>query len=225
VIARPTQSAPLYTQMVGRVLRPWPGKTEALVLDLVGASAHKLRTLIDLEPGAVEEVREGESLAEAVVREEEEQNRKVPAGSLAFELKVRDVSSFGTSDFAWVRTPKGVMFINCGETRVFLWPAAEPGLWDVCVARPREQWHRTQHTGLEVGMATAWAEAVAEDHTEWMSFGVKKTAAWRRKPASEKQRSYAAALGIPVPEKATQGDVGYLIDSATGGRFFDRYVK
>ena len=225
VIARPTQSAPLYTQMVGRVLRPWPGKTEALVLDLVGASANKLRTLIDLEPGVVEAVRDGESLAEAVVREEEERNHKAPAGSLAFELKVRDVSSFGTSDFAWVRTPKGVMFINCGETRVFLWPASELGLWDVCVARPREQWHRTEYTGLEIGMATAWAEAVAEDHTEWMGFGVKKSAAWRRKPASDKQRSYAAALGIQVPEKATQGDVGYLIDSATGGRFFDRFVK
>lgn len=225
VIARPTQSAPLYTQMVGRVLRPWPGKTEALVLDLVGASANKLRTLIDLEPGAVQVVKEGESLAEAVVREEEEQNRKVPAGSLAFELKARDVSSFGASDFAWVRTPKGVMFINCGETRVFLWPAAELGLWDVCVAVPGKPWERTGHTGLEVGMATAWAEAVAEDHTAWMSFGVRKSATWRRKPASDKQRSYAAALGVQVPEKATQGDVGYMIDSALGGRFFDRFAK
>lgn len=222
VIARPTQSAPLYTQMVGRVLRPWPGKTEALVLDLVGASAHKLRTLIDLEPGAVKAMREGESLTEAVVREEEEQNRKVPAGSPAFELKARDVSSFGTSDYAWIRTPKGVMFINCGETRVFLWPGAEPGLWDVCVARPGQQWHRTGYMGLEVGMATAWAEAVSDEHA---GFGITKTAAWRRKPASDKQLAYAAALGLPVPEGARQGDVSYLIDSALGGRFFDRYVK
>ena len=36
VIARPTSSAGLYVQMVGRVLRPYPGKTDALVLDVVG---------------------------------------------------------------------------------------------------------------------------------------------------------------------------------------------
>lgn len=36
--ARPTQSKPLYIQCVGRGLRIFPGKSECLVLDLVGAS-------------------------------------------------------------------------------------------------------------------------------------------------------------------------------------------
>lgn len=50
VIARPTRSLPLYTQMVGRVLRPSPktGKTDALVLDVMGVMQQKLITLIDL---------------------------------------------------------------------------------------------------------------------------------------------------------------------------------
>lgn len=33
ILARPTQSLALYIQQVGRLLRPYPGKTEALVLD------------------------------------------------------------------------------------------------------------------------------------------------------------------------------------------------
>lgn len=37
VIARPTRSLALYLQMVGRALRPAPGKEEALVLDATGA--------------------------------------------------------------------------------------------------------------------------------------------------------------------------------------------
>jgi superfamily II DNA or RNA helicase len=37
VLARPTKSLGLYRQMVGRVLRPLPGKTEALILDHAGA--------------------------------------------------------------------------------------------------------------------------------------------------------------------------------------------
>jgi DNA repair protein RadD len=38
VLARPTKSLGLYRQMVGRVLRPASGKTEALILDHAGAT-------------------------------------------------------------------------------------------------------------------------------------------------------------------------------------------
>src|SRR5207237_9363962 len=40
IIARPTQSALLYQQMLGRVTRTFPGKTDCLVLDVVGGSTH-----------------------------------------------------------------------------------------------------------------------------------------------------------------------------------------
>lgn len=221
VIARPTQSAPLYTQMVGRVLRPWPGKTEALVLDLVGASANKLRTLIDLEPGAVQALRDGESLAEAVVREAEEGNKKVPAGSIAFELKVREVDSFAASTHAWGRTPKGVMFINCGETRVFLWPSSQPGLWDVCVAKKAAKWERTRHTGLDLGSAMAWGEAVSEDHA---AFSVERSARWRKSPPSQAQLDYADVLGIDTAGM-NRGQVSEAIDGRVTANLLDHHVK
>ena len=44
IIARPTQSAPLYQQMLGRGTRTYPGKTDCLVLDVVGVSAPSLAT-------------------------------------------------------------------------------------------------------------------------------------------------------------------------------------
>jgi DNA repair protein RadD len=44
VLARPTKSIGLFRQMIGRVLRPAPGKTEALILDHAGATfAHGSR--------------------------------------------------------------------------------------------------------------------------------------------------------------------------------------
>lgn len=233
VIARPTQSAPLYTQMVGRVLRPYPGKKEALVLDLVGASANKLRTLIDLEPGAVQSVRAGESLAEAVIREEEERNQKVPAGSLAFELKVREVNSFEASSTAWIRTPAGVMFINCGPTeqrtargsvRVFLWPSTAPdksGTWDVCLSKPGHSWKRTDYVGLDLGSAMAWAEAVAEDYGQ---LSTRKSARWRKDKPSPAQVALATGLGVNVGPDLRRGQVSELIDMALGAKVFDRYV-
>lgn len=222
VIARPTQSAPLYAQMVGRVLRPYPGKTEALVLDLVGASANKLRTLIDLEPDHYRTpIRDGESLAEAEIREETEANQKVPAGSLAFELKVREVNAFETSDHAWTRTPAGVLFINCGETYVFLWPSAEPGLWDVCTAERRQKWVRTAYTGLDLGSAMAWGEAVSEDYA---AFSTRKSARWRKSAPSQPQLDLAARMGIPA-EGLRRGELSTAIDVRIAAGVFDSYVK
>jgi superfamily II DNA or RNA helicase len=51
VIARPTKSAGLYVQMVGRVLRPSPdtGKSGAMILDVVGASRLGLASVVDLQ--------------------------------------------------------------------------------------------------------------------------------------------------------------------------------
>ncbi len=49
-VGRPTKSETLYTQMVGRVLRPSEetGKTGAFIRDICGVMNDKLRTLIDL---------------------------------------------------------------------------------------------------------------------------------------------------------------------------------
>ena len=45
IVARPTQSARLYQQMLGRGTRTYPGKTDCLVLDVVGVSTqHTLHT-------------------------------------------------------------------------------------------------------------------------------------------------------------------------------------
>lgn len=225
VIARPTQSQPLYVQMVGRVLRPYPGKGKALVLDVVGASASsKLRTLIDLEPGSVQAVRDGETLAEAVEAYAEEQNNLVPGSAPTFQMRVKDANLFAGSEHAWMRTPKGVLYINCGEVYVFLWPSSEqPGLWDVCTAGTKGgKWQRTRHTGLDIGSAMAWGEAVSE--TDAFSFSTKRDARWRNSTASEKQVNYARALGVQSPERMTRGQLSEAIDAVTGARFFDRYV-
>ena len=55
IMARPTQSAPLYQQMLGRGTRTYPGKTDCLVLDVVGVSTHHTlhtaATLFDCDAG------------------------------------------------------------------------------------------------------------------------------------------------------------------------------
>jgi ATP-dependent helicase IRC3 len=226
VIARPTQSQPLYVQMVGRVLRPWPGKTKALVLDVVGASAgNKLRTLIDLDPGSVQQMREDETLAEAAEREAEEANRLVPGSAPSFQLRAKDVDLFAGSDHAWVSTPKGVLYINCGERYVFLWPSKQAGLWDVCHAgtKGRDPWERTRHVGLDLGSAMAWGEAVSEDF--YAGFSTRKSASWRKGKPSDAQLEFAQRLGIAGAEGMGKGELSQAIDLVVGARFFDRRVS
>lgn len=72
LIARPTMSKILFRQMVGRALRPHPGKTDALILDVVGATGRNdLRTLNDVTDAPVH-LREGELLTQGVKRERDE---------------------------------------------------------------------------------------------------------------------------------------------------------
>lgn len=224
VIARPTRSRPLYLQMVGRVLRPWPGKTDAVVLNVAGAGG-SLSTLADLSPGEVREVREGEGLLEAEDREELEAADEAARAGISRRrlLHLKEVKSlFESSSRAWLSTAGGVMFLSVGEWTYFLWPSREtPGTWNVC-RKPQHggKWERTQHTGLPLEMAKAWAEAEAEDHG---SFSVSRKAAWRRGPASEKQMAYAATLGVAADgmSKAQLSDaISYVKES----RALDPYI-
>ena len=224
VIARPTQSAPLYVQMVGRVLRTWPGKSDALVLDVVGASAmNKLSTIVDLDPALVRDVQDGESLREAAEREEEAAESagvNVVPGSVTFELSSREADLFAGSEHAWSVTPRGVMFIECGGTRVFLWPAQEGG-FTVCTVEEGGPWVRTEHRGLDLGMAMAWGETVADDAKS--TFGIRRNAPWRSKPVSERQAEVVRRMGLD-PTGMRAGQASDLIGASVAARMFDKHV-
>lgn len=225
VIARPTQSQPLYVQMVGRVLRPWTegGKKDALVLNMNGAGG-KLSTLIDLEPGVVESVKEGETLTEAVEREEKEGQGRITAGHPAFGLSFKEVDLFAASHAAWLSTREGVRFLGAGEFTFFLWPSKlEPGTWDVCWISKTGDAHKTGHCGLTLDMAMSWGEAEAESLS---SFSTLRTASWRRRkaPPSEAQLNTAYRLGIDA-EGMTKAGLSDAISIAIASRQLDRHVK
>lgn len=231
VIARPTRSEPLFIQMVGRVLRPWVNqdgtdKGDALVLLLNGAGG-TIRTLVDLSPGAVREIRQSETLAEAIIREAEEDNKiESHSGSLAFTLRYRDVDLFKASTRLWLRTPAGVMFIPYRNGFVFLWPRRDSENWDVCAAHPMKPKWIKLHEDLPLGMAQAWAETVVEDTTGGtVSF---ETSRWRRDPATPKQIQKARSLGIRIDSGEIAPQKGWVSDQIniiTAGRITDRYAR
>jgi hypothetical protein len=224
VIARPTKSEPLFVQMVGRVLRPSPvtGKADALVLILAGEGG-SLCTLVDLEPGFQGSVSDDETLADAYEREESRKDEVVPAGSLRFELKHRDIDLFKASAaYSWLRTRGGVQFIPLGDNgEILLWPNRdEAEKWDVAYAPPRGNWERL-HTGLDLGIAMAWAETEATDRS---SLNMTRTAAWRKKPASPKILGLLKYAGQQVPDGIRMGLASDLFAVTIASRKLDRFL-
>lgn len=219
VNARPTTNPTLYIQMIGRGLRPWPGKTDCLVLDVTG-SGGKISTLVDLAPGEVTSIRESESLADAAVRTEEEANTVVKAGSVAFDLRHRDLDLFASSSQAWLRTAAGVMFIPTGDAWVFLWPGSD-GDWDVCSAPRHGKWERL-HTGMQLGTAMAWAETEADDR---MAFNTSRDARWRKGRAEPRQIAHARSWRVEIPGDPRKGALSDAVSIVQASQKFDPYVR
>lgn len=217
VIARPTQSAALYTQMVGRVLRPWLNKTEALVLDVVGiAGTHKLQSLTNLVKTTV---LDGESYAEARERLEKEARVAGERSKLSGTVKAQQVELFANSHSTWLQTKGGRWFIPTTHGVFFLWPALTTGkdfdsvgTWRLGykIAKrggPREGGWIEKNLTLEYAMA--WGEVMAELDDPTVSL---KDRAWRRTKASQKQQDLAISMKMAPAEHILELRRGALSD-------------
>ncbi|MCM2579515.1 DEAD/DEAH box helicase [Streptomyces meridianus] len=217
VIARPTQSSALYVQMVGRVLRPWQGKQDALVLDVMGASTrHKLASLADLTSRELDEVAEDRTLGEAAARDEEERAR------LRGGVSWQDVDLFHNSSIRWLQTRRGTWFIPAGNDSLFLVPGEEPQTYRIRLWE-REMGARVPNPDSEYPLefAMRWAEIYARRRAPQLA---NKGARWRSGQPSPKQASFCRRLGIRVPSGATAGDVSDLMDVALASNRIDRWA-
>ncbi|MDX3747483.1 DEAD/DEAH box helicase [Streptomyces sp. AK08-02] len=209
VIARPTKSAGLYCQMAGRALRlsPETGKTDALVLDVMGASTrHKLASIVDLTGREVVMTDEDQTLREAV-RETEEKAKRVIDFS---RVQVEEIDLFHGSSVRWLKTESGVWFIPVGDA-AFVFLVRNPA--------DRTYWLRRfdvnngvvgpkRDIPLPLADAKAWLEQQARTMgSRWLAA---RSAPWRDKPASVKQLNFCRANGIRVPQGSTAGEVSDL---------------
>ncbi len=166
VIGRPTKSAPLYQQMVGRALRPdltiAPGERRpALVLDVTGASdTGDLRSLIDLSPERPLKDTYDEhpdatlsELEEFFADEIDEEIGAQRAGaSFTFEseeysgaVTTRSFDPLGRKN-VWGKTPGGTYYTQAGKNAfVFVVESvnaeSDPGTYDVVKCSVNEEFN------------------------------------------------------------------------------------
>lgn len=191
IIARPTRAQSLYVQMVGRVLRPFPGKGKALVLDVVGVSQEiPLATIADLAPSRPK-LELGESLAEAIEREQAEKK----AGRSTHGMKLETIDLFHRSTSAWMKTHKGVWFIPVRDGIFFIWPE-DADSWVVAYKEKYKQPGKLSKP-MPQETAMAWAEQMATEKDASVS---SRKASWRRRGGapSEAQTKTAQSCRINI---------------------------
>jgi superfamily II DNA or RNA helicase len=230
VVARPTKSRALYTQMVGRGTRRHPDKADLLVLDLVGATDdHSLVTVPSLfgidRPEFTRKLGDGTALASDVV--EEQADFKVRIGA----LRAQDAEMFrkvSAEGIAWVhipgelrryqRTQRGFRYRN-KERVAFDLPTVAlkqsvDGLWAAVVESKDGARVLIQSVSLEV------AQGVGEDAVRRIAERAGSTALidagapWRKRPPSPKALSAARNWRLPnIDEYSTAGELSDALDA------------
>lgn len=211
LLARPTQHEGLFVQIVGRFIRPYPGKTDALILDFVGATNDvKLRNAIDLSPSVLRDV-DGE-LDEVIEDEETEpvtRERIVRQKRSSYEVDI-----FAGTSVQWLMGPSNIPFVPCGDSGI------------VFIVQGRDGWHVATANGwcadgkpdgrfIHSGLDETDALAAASDFVENAGLAVaRKSARWRQEEPSDKQKAWARALGIADADTMSKGALSDSISVA-----------
>ncbi len=194
VMARPTSSRALYQQSAGRVLRPYIGKTDALILDMVGMTTrHTVQAAASLIDALPEhgEIEEGETASEAVARIQAE---TVPAA--AGSLVAIDVDVFHRSDLNWVVPGNGTFMLTGANNAFVIRTRSSEESCDVFRLERSGYDYRAISIAEDVDLSMA--QGLAEDGAR--STGLDATTlrqqAWRQDPPTDGQLRKLWAMGL-----------------------------
>jgi superfamily II DNA or RNA helicase len=218
MIARQCLNPGLYVQMAGRVLRTYPGKDKALILDVSGASElHRLATITDLSRRNMPDPLPGESLFEAAKRGARDGN-----ATLMGYVAARDVDLFRRSKACWLKTHGGAWFVSTADSYYVLWPDRYLELYKVGRFPTRSRGRRPEWlasgVSFDFGMEMAEELAVAEDPQL-----AGRSASWRRRRnrPSERALQTAQRAGIDVPQGISASELADLMTVEFASRKFD----
>lgn len=214
IVARPTCSTPLYTQMVGRGTRTFPGKENLLLLDLVGATTkHDLMTaatLFGVNPKALEEKDLTEVVEDDRAELEIEQGKQAVMG----EIVAREVDLFARHKLHWTMGD-GLYSLSAGDGGLVvvkqvpdLLPDMPAFTYTVELVGRRQQGSFLPNVSvlgehLDLGYAQGIAEQYVRDQGATRLNDPK--ARWRGNPPTEKQMETLVKMRVKtVPTTASE---------------------
>lgn len=240
VVARPTKSHGLYIQMIGRGTRCSPGKTDLMILDIVGAShRHELVTRADLDldnedprkskRGESEEPGKGYRCAACGGPCQEPEVhlcklccRPLPAsviyaGGSRHETcradRTERVDVFGKSRLRWLPVDNG-WCLGAGKEVVIMAPV---GLNTWRLAAYENNRLKVLHDALP----SDWAMGIGEDRAKAFQKLVERDARWLSLPVSDPQKTSLIREGLPeskLSRLANRGEASDLLTRIKGRR-------
>ena len=211
VMARPTKSRQLYLQMVGRGTRPFPGKADCLILDLVGVShRHKLLTAATLFDLPRDAFAQGHRSLTGILDAQEAE------AQAEGELVAFRVDLFQRSDLRWRVLPDGSASLSV-EGGVILVRQADDH-WTTTLVPYRQG---VSPTPLAESPDEGYAYGAAEDYVRYhkMERLTAKNASWREATATEGQLAQLDRVGVQAPANITRGQASDLIEAAQAERW------
>lgn len=211
IIARPTQSDTLYTQMVGRGLRLYPGKERLLLVDCVGvtgkASLCTAPSLLGISLDNIPERRLKD--VEGLLFE---LPAKVEAAADCPQSWVRNVETvdlwakgqkYNLHNINWFRMPDGALVCSLKDgKRITIPPADELGMVH---GKPMQAWLDEAYMRLETGY---------EDQR--YIWDLDKAKGWGKKPATDKQMQLIERLckrrHFDVPDGMTKLEASQVLN-------------
>lgn len=232
ILARPTKSTLLYTQMIGRGTRIHPGKENVTVVDIVDVTRdHSLIGLptlfgltdrFDLEGRTTTEVEE----ALRWVGENRPWVRTDLATSLSdlrhrctrvnlLDLGLPD-ELCGVAEFAWAATGPAAYRLGLAEGESVTVSPTIMKEWEIAVVKRGKAEGLGAETSPEraVRKAEAWIATHRKDSLGLVILGTR----WRGERASEKQRALLGSRGLQAPRGITKGQASHLIAMLSGAR-------
>jgi hypothetical protein len=232
ILARPTKSSLLYTQMIGRGTRLHPGKEDVLVVDIVDVTRdQKLATLpslfglsatFDLEGRTTTKVQDALRWVEEHrpwVRVDE----VASLSELRYRCKKVDLLDLRTpegicaiSRFAWAAMGRNAYRLGLAGGESIIVAPTILGEWEVISRKAGAEKVISRADGA-FGALTEAERFVESFRPDAVGLVLRK-ARWRHEPATPKQLELIKKRGLSVPMGLTKGQASHLIGMLPGGR-------
>ena len=197
--------------MLGRGTRTYPGKTDCLLLDVVGVSTqHTLYTAATLFTCDAATLGQRSVLELLDAHEGPLQEDDAITGT----LRSTPVDLFARRSLRWVQTRQGAWVLSLGAQHGTLRLRADGSeTWQVLQVR-----RDAEPVLLGDTLPLPYAQGLAEDYARHLGVArlVEAEAPWRQQPATEKQTALLHKLGIAARAGLMRGEAADLLAAVLG---------
>jgi ATP-dependent helicase IRC3 len=208
-IARPTRSRSLYIQCIGRGTRPYPGKSDLLLIDLIGATTrHDLMTAPGVLGLPARQLAERGVVA-TVEAQDVEQARIEQHGRLVAQT----VELFKRRPLHWISSGAGCFVLSLGVEGTLM------------LSQDGERWRvvlrsRADVCELATDLPLDYAQGTAEDYARKVGAAalVDPQATWRLSPPTDRQLAALRRCRIPAQPGLSRGEASDLLLASFASR-------